>query len=331
MARRQSKAKTQRFFVHHDLHPQTLTVLRTRAEPVGIELVVGDVDRLDDEAGVFGAIFGHPGSSGVGHRLDRHDRVGPRAGCRRDRGDRPARLCDRHAPRPDGGRHRGRLGATLRRAHGLRWAACGVRRRPREGGALDARSHRRGQRRHRRAPRAAPGVADARAAHPPREGDVQHLHGAGAAGEHRRAVRGVARPLRARAHRGTCAAAHVDRRSRTPGRRSGAASRLVVRHAERRAPQRRRRHARGGGTPSRAEHPAHRRFGSRAHLRRDQHAGDRRDDRASARRCARALGGMGHGTRRALEPISAAATISSPSPCSTAITRNTRCSATCAG
>jgi len=64
MARRQSKAKTQRFFVHHDLHPQTLAVLRTRAEPVGIELVVGDTELLDDESGVFGALFGHPGSSG---------------------------------------------------------------------------------------------------------------------------------------------------------------------------------------------------------------------------------------------------------------------------
>ncbi len=67
MARRRSKAKTQRFFVHHDLHPQTLAVLRTRAEPVGVELVVGDVDLLageGDESAVFGAVFGHPGSSG---------------------------------------------------------------------------------------------------------------------------------------------------------------------------------------------------------------------------------------------------------------------------
>ncbi len=67
MARRRSKAKTQRFFVHHDLHPQTLAVLRTRAEPVGVELVVGDVELLDGEveqAAVFGAVFGHPGSSG---------------------------------------------------------------------------------------------------------------------------------------------------------------------------------------------------------------------------------------------------------------------------
>jgi glycine dehydrogenase len=67
MARRRSKAKTQRFFVHHDLHPQTLAVLRTRAEPVGVELVIGDVDLLKgdvEEAAVFGAVFGHPGSSG---------------------------------------------------------------------------------------------------------------------------------------------------------------------------------------------------------------------------------------------------------------------------
>lgn len=65
MARRQSKAKTQRFFVHHDTHPQTLAVLRTRAEPVDIDLVIGDVDLLDDDAGVFGALFSLPTSSGA--------------------------------------------------------------------------------------------------------------------------------------------------------------------------------------------------------------------------------------------------------------------------
>jgi glycine dehydrogenase len=69
MARRQSKAKTQRFFVHHDTHPQTLTVLRTRAEPVGVELVIGDVDLLGTDApeggAVFGALFSLPTSSGA--------------------------------------------------------------------------------------------------------------------------------------------------------------------------------------------------------------------------------------------------------------------------
>jgi glycine dehydrogenase len=69
MARRQSKAKTRRFFVHHDTHPQTLTVLRTRAEPVGVELVIGDVDLLGGDApeggAVFGALFSLPTSSGA--------------------------------------------------------------------------------------------------------------------------------------------------------------------------------------------------------------------------------------------------------------------------
>ncbi len=65
MARRQSKSTTRRFYVHHDTHPQTLRVLRTRAEPVGIELIVGDVDELDDADGVFGALFSLPTSTGA--------------------------------------------------------------------------------------------------------------------------------------------------------------------------------------------------------------------------------------------------------------------------
>ena len=63
MARRLSKSPSARFFVHHDTHPQTIAVLSTRAEPVGIELVVGDVDGLAD--GCFGALFSYPTSTGA--------------------------------------------------------------------------------------------------------------------------------------------------------------------------------------------------------------------------------------------------------------------------
>ena len=63
MARRKSKTRSDRFVVHHDLHPQTLAVLRTRAEPIGVDLVVGDVDEID--GGCFGALFGLPTSSGA--------------------------------------------------------------------------------------------------------------------------------------------------------------------------------------------------------------------------------------------------------------------------
>ncbi len=63
MARRMSKSESGRFVVHHDTHPQTIAVLATRAEPVGIELVVGDVDDIVD--GCFGALFSLPTSSGA--------------------------------------------------------------------------------------------------------------------------------------------------------------------------------------------------------------------------------------------------------------------------
>jgi glycine dehydrogenase len=63
MARRLSKSTSHRFVVHHDTHPQTIAVLATRAEPVGIDLVVGDVGDVD--AGCFGALFSLPTSTGA--------------------------------------------------------------------------------------------------------------------------------------------------------------------------------------------------------------------------------------------------------------------------
>ena len=63
MARRLSRAESTRFVVHPDTHPQTIAVLATRAEPVGIDLVVGDVEELD--GGCFGALFSLPTSTGA--------------------------------------------------------------------------------------------------------------------------------------------------------------------------------------------------------------------------------------------------------------------------
>jgi len=64
MARRLAKNHSQRFFVHADTHPQTIAVLATRAEPIGVELVVGDLDALDP-LDVFGAVFSLPTSTGA--------------------------------------------------------------------------------------------------------------------------------------------------------------------------------------------------------------------------------------------------------------------------
>jgi glycine dehydrogenase len=52
------------FFVDADCHPQTIAVVATRAEPLGLDVVVGDprTDGLPD--GVFGVLLQYPGSSG---------------------------------------------------------------------------------------------------------------------------------------------------------------------------------------------------------------------------------------------------------------------------
>ena len=64
MARRVAKSKANAFFVDADTHPQTIAVLRTRARPMGVEIVVGDPEALD-AAAVFGALLSYPGSSGA--------------------------------------------------------------------------------------------------------------------------------------------------------------------------------------------------------------------------------------------------------------------------
>ncbi|MDN7139577.1 aminomethyl-transferring glycine dehydrogenase [Pseudomonas sp. JQ170] len=52
------------FFASVHCHPQTLDVLRTRAEPLGIEVVVGDERELDDVSAFFGALLQYPASNG---------------------------------------------------------------------------------------------------------------------------------------------------------------------------------------------------------------------------------------------------------------------------
>ncbi|RWR08028.1 aminomethyl-transferring glycine dehydrogenase [Paenirhodobacter populi] len=63
MAERSAKSKAKAFFVDENLHPQTIGVIRTRALPLGIEVIVGAPDTLVPEQ-VFGAIFQYPGTYG---------------------------------------------------------------------------------------------------------------------------------------------------------------------------------------------------------------------------------------------------------------------------
>ncbi|HEX5810514.1 MAG TPA: glycine dehydrogenase, partial [Pseudonocardia sp.] len=65
LLRRAGKAKTARFVVDADTLPQTLEVLRTRAEPLGIELVVADLGDGLPDGELFGLLLSYPGASGV--------------------------------------------------------------------------------------------------------------------------------------------------------------------------------------------------------------------------------------------------------------------------
>ncbi|WP_293573828.1 aminomethyl-transferring glycine dehydrogenase [Phaeobacter sp.] len=58
-----SKANNAAFFVDKNCHPQTIAVIKTRAEPLGIDVVVAEATELEAGA-VFGAIFQYPGTNG---------------------------------------------------------------------------------------------------------------------------------------------------------------------------------------------------------------------------------------------------------------------------
>ena len=62
------KNKSQQFFVDAEVHPQTLAVLRTRAQYFGFELVVAPADRISHYQ-PFGALFQYPGTTGQIHDL----------------------------------------------------------------------------------------------------------------------------------------------------------------------------------------------------------------------------------------------------------------------
>src|ERR1700751_2016763 len=57
LAERSSQAKAKAFFVDREVHPQTLAVLRTRAEPLGWTVIVGDPLTDLAKAEVFGGLL----------------------------------------------------------------------------------------------------------------------------------------------------------------------------------------------------------------------------------------------------------------------------------
>ncbi|MDX1659445.1 MAG: aminomethyl-transferring glycine dehydrogenase [Nitriliruptorales bacterium] len=63
MLHRVSRGDRERFVVDPDCHPQTIEVVRTRAQPLGLEVVVADPASADLD-GAYGVLVQYPGSSG---------------------------------------------------------------------------------------------------------------------------------------------------------------------------------------------------------------------------------------------------------------------------
>ena len=62
--RQQKKDSITKFFVADNVLPQTISILKTRAIPLGIELVIADYNTFELSSEFFGALIQYPGTSG---------------------------------------------------------------------------------------------------------------------------------------------------------------------------------------------------------------------------------------------------------------------------
>jgi glycine dehydrogenase len=69
LAKRSVKSKSNTFIVAGDCHPQTIEVVRTRAEPLGIEVLVGFAPGLMQEHDYFGVLAQYPATDGLVHDM----------------------------------------------------------------------------------------------------------------------------------------------------------------------------------------------------------------------------------------------------------------------
>ncbi|CAM2009956.1 aminomethyl-transferring glycine dehydrogenase [Acanthopleuribacter pedis] len=69
LQRKKLKGRTT-FWVMDDVHPQTLEVLQTRAEPIGVTIESGPLAAFNPEGPYFGILLQYPGSSGQIHELE---------------------------------------------------------------------------------------------------------------------------------------------------------------------------------------------------------------------------------------------------------------------
>ena len=67
LAHRVGKSKSQKFFIDQNCFPQTISVVSARAKPIGIEIVVDDPKKFNDQTEdmYFGALLQYPGNDGA--------------------------------------------------------------------------------------------------------------------------------------------------------------------------------------------------------------------------------------------------------------------------
>ena len=63
-SRAQKKSNAVKFYVTDDIFPQTLSLLKSRSNPLGIELVIDKIENINLDDTFFGAIVQYPSSSG---------------------------------------------------------------------------------------------------------------------------------------------------------------------------------------------------------------------------------------------------------------------------
>jgi glycine dehydrogenase len=211
-----------RFVAAPGVHPQTLAILETRAEPLGIEILVADPETCKFGDDVFGVLIQYPDTSGEARPLQ----------------DTIARIHDAGALAVVA---TDLLALTLLEAPGSCGADIVVGNSQRFGvplgyGGPHAAFFAAREEYKRQMPGRIVGVSvdrmaarrcalrcDTRAAHSPREGHEQHLHRAGAARDPRFDVRRVSRPRGSTPHRRPCASHDARPRGRAREARTRAA------------------------------------------------------------------------------------------------------------
>ena len=70
--REQKKSNVCNFFVSKNTLPQTISLLETRAEPLGIQIEIGDFDQFNYDSSFYGCLMQYPGVYGDIENIEKH-------------------------------------------------------------------------------------------------------------------------------------------------------------------------------------------------------------------------------------------------------------------